>query len=76
MPYRNISELPENVRSSLPKHALEIYLAAFNNAWDQYRKPGDRRGDSSRDEVARKVAWAAVKQKYEKAGAAWKRKNR
>jgi len=67
MPYRNIAELPE--------HAREIYLAAYNHAWEEYRKPGDRRGDSSREEVARKVAWAAVKQKYEKAGAVWKRKD-
>jgi cation transport regulator len=60
MPYRNIDELPENTRSNLPKHAQEIYLAAFNNAWEQYRKAEDRRGDSSREEVAHKVAWAAV----------------
>jgi cation transport regulator len=75
MPYRNIDELPENTRSSLPKHAQEIYLAAFNNAWEQYRKPEDRRGDSSREEVAHKVAWAAVKQQYEKDGDEWTRKD-
>jgi cation transport regulator len=75
MPYRDITELPDNVKSSLPKHALEIYLAAFNNAWEQYRKPEDRRDDSSREEVAHKVAWAAVKQQYEKTGDTWERKN-
>ena len=28
----------------------------------------DRRGDESREEVAHKVAWAAVKKKYSKGG--------
>ena len=76
MPYRNISDLPQSVRSNLPEHALEIYLASFNNAWEQYRKPEDRRGDSTREEVAHKVAWAAVKQQYEKDGDEWTRKDR
>lgn len=75
MPYRSLDELPENVKSVLPEHAREIYLAAFNNAWEEYRKPEERRGDSSREEVARKVAWAAVKQQYVKAGAVWERKD-
>lgn len=75
MPYRTLDELPENVKSVLPEHAREIYLAAFNNAWEEYRKPEDRRGDSSREEVAHKVAWAAVKQQYEKTGAVWERKD-
>jgi len=75
VPYQTLDELPENVKSVLPEHAREIYLAAFNNAWEEYRKPEDRRGDSSHEEVAHKVAWAAVKQQYEKTGTAWKRKD-
>lgn len=74
MPYEKLSELPENVRSSLPRHAQEIYRAAFNNAWDQYKDEKDRRGDSSREEVAHKVAWSAVKQEYEKSDDGWRRK--
>ena len=66
MPYETIDELPESVKENLPKHAREIYLAAFNNAWDQYSDPEDRRGDASREETAHKVAWAAVKNEYEK----------
>jgi cation transport regulator len=57
MPYDKISDLPDSVREHLPKHALEIYRAAFNNAWDEYH------GDEVR---AYRVAWAAVKEKYEK----------
>ena len=74
MPYDNLKSLPEPVRHVLPKHAQEIYLAAFNNAWDQYEYAKDRQGDDSRKEVAHKVAWAAVKQKYKKDGDKWKRK--
>lgn len=57
MPYDKITELPDNVRGVLPKHAQEIFRAAFNNAWDQY--DGD-------EERAMRVAWSAVKEKYEK----------
>ena len=44
MPYKTISSLPDSVKNHLPKHAQEIYLAAFNNAWEQYRDPEGRRG--------------------------------
>ena len=74
MPYTNRSELPESVRKHLPEHAQDIYLAAFNSAWEEYRDPGHRRGEASREEVAHKVAWAAVKQEYEKQGGHWRRK--
>ena len=36
MPYKAISDLPDNVRDHVPKHAQEIYKKAFNNAWDEY----------------------------------------
>lgn len=74
MPYKNLSALPDSVKEHLPKHAQEIYLAAFNNAWEEYRDPEDRRGKTSREEVAHKVAWAAVKQCYEKKSDQWQRK--
>ncbi len=61
MPYQTISELPESVRNVLPKHAQEIYKEAYNNAWDEYYQPNERRGDSSREETAHRVAWSAVK---------------
>jgi cation transport regulator len=75
MPYDNLKSLPKSVKHVLPKHAQEIYLAAFNSAWDQYKDQTDRRqSDDTREEVAHKVAWAAVKQKYKKTGDKWKRK--
>jgi cation transport regulator len=68
MPYIKITELPEAVKNTLPKHALEIYRAAYNNAWDEYKNPTDRRDDDTREETAHKVAWAAVKNVYHKDG--------
>jgi cation transport regulator len=66
MPYDRNEELPESVRDSLPKHGQEIYRKAFNSAWEQYDEPEERRGDRSREETAHAVAWAAVKNVYEK----------
>lgn len=66
MPYNNTSELPDSVRNVLPDHAQDIYKEAFNSAYDQYDTQEERRGDDSREEVAHKVAWSAVKKSYEK----------
>jgi cation transport regulator len=67
MPYKTLGDLPENVRNHLPKHAQEIYRAAFNNAWDEYNHEEER---------AHRVAWAAVEHQYEKdeESGNWKRK--
>lgn len=56
MPYQKIEDLPDSVTNHLPKHAQEIFMAAFNNA----------RGEYDEEETAFKVAWSAVKHKYEK----------
>jgi cation transport regulator ChaB/phage major head subunit gpT-like protein len=53
MPYSNLDELPEAVKN-LPKHAQEIWLAAFNSAYKEYGS----------EEKAFAVAWSAI----EKAG--------
>lgn len=66
MPYSSTSELPESVKNVLPAHAQDIYKEAFNSAYDEYKDPQDRRGNADREEVAHKVAWKAVKSKYEK----------
>ncbi|WP_366515191.1 ChaB family protein [Methanoculleus sp.] len=55
------------MRELLPEHGREIYREAFNSAWEQYADPSERRNpEESREEVAHKVAWAAVEQVYEK----------
>lgn len=76
MPYKQLGDLPDSVRDNVPRHAQEIYLEAFNSAWDQYADPDERRSDASREETAHRVAWAAVKQKYEKGDdGRWHRKD-
>ena len=66
MPYTSNNDLPESVQNVLPAHAQDIYKEAFNSAFDEYKKPEKRRDDTDREEVAHKVAWAAVKKKYKK----------
>ncbi len=51
MPYKTVSDLPDSVRDHLPKHAQEIFRAAFNNAEREYGE----------EERAFRGAWAAVK---------------
>lgn len=66
MPYKDIQDLPDSVRGVLPEHAQDIYKEAFNSAYAEYKNPEDRRDESSQEEVAHRVAWGAVKNKYEK----------
>ena len=58
---------------SLPEHAQEIYKKAHANALEQYQKPEKRRGGKRQnvEQVAHKVAWSAVKKKYQKQGDNW-----
>lgn len=74
MPYGKISELPDQVKENLPKHAAEIFLAAYNSAYEQYADASERDGNDSREEVAFKVAWSAVKDKYKKNNGEWVKK--
>jgi cation transport regulator len=62
MPYANNDELPSSVRDHLPPHAQDIFREAFNHAFDQY---------SGGESTAFRIAWAAVKRRYEKSGSAW-----
>jgi cation transport regulator len=66
MPYRRVSELPYAVRDYLPEHAQDIYMRAFNSAWDQYADPSKRRTKGTREATAHRVAWSAVERLYEK----------
>jgi cation transport regulator len=74
VPYEDRSDLPEAVKDNLPSHAQDIYKEAYNDAWDRYKDSEDRRGDASREETAHRVAWAAVKNEYEKVNGDWVRK--
>jgi cation transport regulator len=67
MPYATNDDLPPSIRRHLPSHAQDIFRAAFNSAWDSYRE-----SESVRlEEVANRVAWAAVKRRYCKMDGQW-----
>jgi len=70
MPYATNADLPPSVRGHLPAHAQDIYREAFNAAWRRY--------DASfrREEIAHRIAWAAVKRSYRKTGDVWTPKSR
>jgi cation transport regulator len=65
MPYLTNDDLPNSVRFHLPEHGQYIFREAFNHAWQQYAE------DPRQEEIAHRVAWAAVKKVYVKVGAEW-----
>lgn len=66
MPYLSIDDLPPPVRNNLPRHAQKIFKDAFNSAYQTHH---------GEDEVTSfKIAWAAVKQTYEKRNGKWVKK--
>jgi cation transport regulator len=62
MPYNKLSELPDNVKESLPVEAQRLWMRVFNSA---YRSCTSRNSPNC-DDVARAAAWAQVKNKYKK----------
>ena len=66
MPYNTTNDLPEDIRTILPEHAQEIYVAAYNSATELYK-------DDSRLHA---TAWEAVKKEYrESEHGTWVRNN-
>ncbi len=65
MPYDSIADLPDNVKA-LPAHAKEIYMKAFNSAFEQYKDRGDQR-----EALSHATAWAAVEKSYKKRNGRW-----
>jgi cation transport regulator len=60
MPYKHISELPKAQVDQYDEHQKEVFLKAFNNAYEEYRH------DESR---AFAVAHHAAKQAHKKEAA-------
>ena len=71
-----LSETTEKRIDQLPEHAQHIFKKAHASAVKEYEDPEKRRGGKkeSAEEVAHKVAWAAVKKEYEKEGEKWVKK--
>jgi len=65
MPYQANADLPASVRYHLSEHAQDIYREAFNHAYAAHA------GESRQEEAAHRIAWAAVKRSYVKAGDNW-----
>jgi cation transport regulator len=65
MPYRSNEDLPAPVRRHLPNHAQDIYREAFNHAFASHRS------DVRQEEIAHRIAWAAVKRSYVKIADDW-----
>lgn len=65
MPYTTSDDLPFSIRQHLPEHAQDIYREAFNHAWVEYA------ADARQEEIAHRVAWAAVKRAYQKVDGEW-----
>jgi cation transport regulator len=65
MPYLTNADLPEPVQRHLPPHAQDIYREAFNHAFAAHA------GKVQQEEIAHRIAWAAVKRVYVKAGDSW-----
>ena len=64
MPYASNSELPTRVRNVLPRHAQDIYRAAFNDAYERY--------GPQREAIAHRIAWSAVKRHFvQRAAGIW-----
>jgi cation transport regulator len=62
MPYASNDDLPASVRAHLPPHAQDIFREAFNHAFDRY---------GSDEAKVFRIAWAAVKRRYEKVDGQW-----
>ncbi|HJU95270.1 MAG TPA: ChaB family protein, partial [Nitrososphaera sp.] len=58
---------------TLPSQAQHIYIKAHKNALKQYASHSKRRGGKgqSKEQVAHRVAWSAVKKEYKKKGDKW-----
>jgi cation transport regulator len=67
MPYATNDDLPPSIRNHLPERAQDIFREAFNHAWQTY----EAREPDRVEEIAHRVAWAAVKKRYRKAGDLW-----
>jgi cation transport regulator len=65
MHYSSNAALPPPVQQRLPPHAQDIYREAFNHAFAAHA------GDPRQEEAAHRIAWAAVKRSYVKAGDTW-----
>ena len=71
MPYNHIEELPGAMKNTLPTGAMEVYLAAYNQAWNKSVGSKVPRTGTLLEQIAHRKAWEAVRDKYRKQGREW-----
>lgn len=71
MPYKFNKDLPIFIQNHLPEQAQDIFRESYNKALEQYAEVKKHKTKESLEEVAHKVAWAAVKKKYVQKNQKW-----
>ena len=62
MKYQTINDLSPTIRDVLPEGAQELYLDAYNRAWEEYDE--DAATGQSREALAHQQGWMAVRHEY------------
>ena len=62
MPWKNITDLPPEIRENLPEEAHKLFLGSFNGAYDGTCKD---KGDQ-REACAISIAWGTVKKQFKR----------
>src|SRR5438046_2524390 len=57
MAYNHIEELPAALKNNLPKDAMEVYVAAYNQAWTHSTHASHQRSGISIEDIAHRKAW-------------------
>lgn len=70
MPYEFNKDLPDFIQNHLPEQAQDIYREAFNNALEQYKDRKHHKREPL-EELAHRLAMAAVKKKYTQQNQKW-----
>jgi cation transport regulator len=62
--YESIEDIPDSLRSTLPREAQEVYLQAYQESWDTYEE--HQGGELGRAAVAHRDGWNVMSKQYAK----------
>ena len=69
MPWKNITDLPPEIRKDLPAEAQKLFLGSLNSAYD-----GTCKDRTDREASAIRIAWGTVKKQFKQENGKWVRK--
>lgn len=69
MPWKNITDLPREIREKLPAEAQKLFLGSFNGAYD-----GTCKDRTDREACAIRIAWGTVKKQFKQENGNWVKK--